>query len=220
MKTALIAGSTGLVGKELLKLLLESSKYSKVIALTRQDLTVQNPKLIQVKTELPALKQSLGDLKADDVFCCLGTTMAKAGSKEKFYEVDYTYPLTLAKISKAGGSKQFHLVSAMGADKRSNIFYNRVKGEIEEMISKEGFNILHIYRPSLLLGSRTESRPGESAAKVFMGLFGFLVPQKYKGIRASKVAKAMLYFTDADEKGIFIHPSDELRQLNLPAHAN
>jgi uncharacterized protein YbjT (DUF2867 family) len=212
MKTALLAGSTGLIGKQLLQLLLESSRYSKVIALTRQDLPA-HPKLVQIKTEFEKVSESADDLKADDVFCCLGTTMQKAGSKEKFYKVDFEYPLLLSKITLSLGAKQFLLVSALGADKMSSIYYNKVKGEIEEAIVQVGFETVHIFRPSLLLGPRAEKRAGEDTAKLLYKIFGFLIPKKYKAIEAVKVARAMIHASEQEKKGVFIHESAGLQRF-------
>jgi uncharacterized protein YbjT (DUF2867 family) len=211
MKTALIAGSTGLIGKQLLQLLLESDRYKKVIAITRQDLPA-HPKLVQIKTDFDSIGEKSTGLKADDVFCCLGTTMAKAGSKEKFYQVDFYYPLLLAKISHAEGAKQFLLGSALGADKKSSIYYNQVKGEIEEAVRNVEFETLHIFRPSLLLGPREEKRAGEDAAKFVYRVFAFLIPSKYKAIQSIKVARAMLALASREQKGFFIHESAELQQ--------
>ena len=212
MRTALIAGSTGLIGKQLLQLLLESEEYKKVIALTRQDLP-SHPKLTQLKIELGTVSEKGDLLKADDVFCCLGTTMAKAGSKEKFRQVDFYYPLLLAKTAKGTGAKKYLLVSALGADKNSRIFYNEVKGELEEAVSTAGFDAVHIFRPSLLLGPREEKRSGEDAAKIFYKIFGFLIPAKYQAIESIKVARAMLHFASQDKRGNFIHDSRELQQF-------
>jgi uncharacterized protein YbjT (DUF2867 family) len=213
MKTALIAGSTGLIGKQLLTLLLSTSRYDKIIALTRKDLEITDPKLTVLKTDFANLDQFADQLVADDVFCCLGTTMAKAKSKERFYEVDFTYPLRVAVGTKLGGAKQYHLISALGSDKKSSIFYNRVKGEIEEAIGNLGFDSYHIYRPSLLLGPREEQRSGEDAAKTFYKIFGFLIPAKFKSIEASTVARSMLHFASLEQKGKSIHESRDLQQF-------
>lgn len=210
MKTALIAGSTGLIGKQLLQLLLKSDRYGKVIALTRNDLPA-HPKLEIVKVEFAKLTEWSNALVADDVFCCLGTTMAKAGSKDNFYQVDFFYPLLIAKTSQSRGAKQYLLVSALGASKESSIYYNRVKGEVEEAISQIPFKTIHIFRPSLLLGPRQEKRSGENAAKIFYQIFGFIIPRKYKAIQSSKVARAMMQLASEEQPGIFIHESGELQ---------
>ena len=210
MKTALLAGSTGLIGKQLLQLLLNSDRYGKVIALTRQDLPMQHPKLVQVKVDFAKLGEYNEAFVADDIFCCLGTTMAKAHTKEKFYYVDFTLPYLLAKNSLLHGAKQYLLVSALGANKKSSIYYNQVKGEIEEAISNIGFETVHTFRPSLLLGPRVEKRSAEDAAKFFYRIFGFLIPDKYKAIDSLKVARAMVHFASQHQGGNFIHESTEL----------
>jgi uncharacterized protein YbjT (DUF2867 family) len=212
MKTALIAGSTGLIGSQLLSLLLQNPAYTKVIALTRVDLP-QHPKLTQIRVDFARLGENSSALKADDVYCCLGTTMAKAGSKENFYQVDFYFPFLLAKTTRSVGAKKFMLVSALGASKNSSIYYNQVKGEIEEAISSVAFDAVHVFRPSLLLGPRTEKRSAEDAAKFFYKAFGFLIPKKYKAIESVKVARAMQHFASEDKKGIFIHESADLQQF-------
>ena len=201
-----------MIGRQLLDLLLESSRYEQVIALTRSDLP-NHSKLVQVKTGLDELDERMTGLKADDVFCCLGTTMAKAGSKENFYKADFEYPHQLAANSFASGARQFLLVSALGADKDSSIYYNRVKGEIEAAVTKTGFETLHIFRPSLLLGPRQEKRPGEDTAKLLYKIFGFLIPAKYQAIDAIKVSRAMLHFARQDQRGIFIHESKQMQNF-------
>jgi uncharacterized protein YbjT (DUF2867 family) len=213
MKTALIAGSTGLIGKQLLMLLLKSDRYDKVKAITRRELNITHPKLLQYLTDLHTLEEKKDELQADDIFCCLGTTISKAGSQEKFREVDYSFPLALAKISQANGGKQYLLVSALGANKHATFFYNRVKGEVEESITAIDFRAIHIFRPSLLLGDRPESRRGEDAAKFFYKFFGFIIPAKYQAINSLKVARGMLHFASLDQQGVFIHESKEIQNL-------
>ncbi len=211
MRTALIAGSTGLIGNQLLQLLLEDAQYSKVIAITRKPIPT-HPKLIQATLDLGD-SQSYAALHADDVYCCLGTTIAIAGSKEKFRQVDFLYPMVLAKAMHAAGATQYLLVSALGADKDSSIFYNRTKGEVEHAVTTVGFDSLHIFRPSLLLGDRKEKRSGEDAAKIFYKVFGFLIPGRYKGIESIKVARAMLHFASLNKNGNFIHESEALQSF-------
>ena len=214
MKTALVAGYTGLIGSQLLTILLESSYYDKVIAIGRRSLDIQHPKLIQQKIDFSNIQ--LDDPNVDDVYCCLGTTMKKAGSKDKFRLVDFNYPVSLASFCLNNGAKQFLLVSSMGADAKSNIFYNQVKGEVENAISKLGYPRLDIFRPSLLLGPRGESRFAEDFGKAGMKLFGFLFigPLKnYKAIESSRVAKAMLYFAQEEGAGNYFHLSADLQQF-------
>lgn len=212
MKTALLAGGTGLIGSQLLSLLLNSSDYGRIIAITRQDLP-DHPKLTQIHADGQTLIAYVDQLAADDVFCCLGTTMAKAGSKEKFHQVDFTYPIELATLSLARGAKQFLVVSALGADKTSTIYYNHVKGELEEALTGLGFPALHIFRPSLLLGPRTEKRAGEDSAKIVYKIFSFLIPKKYKAIDSARVARAMLHYAVQERAGTFVHESQDLQSF-------
>src|SRR5882672_10827145 len=210
-KTALLAGSTGLIGSQVLDLLLHDSRYASVIAISRKPLSITNPKLTNLVCELSDLSDYRDRLNADDIFCCLGTTIKKAKSKEAFRAVDLDAPLLLARISKELGAGEFLLVSSLGANKNSGIFYNKVKGEVEHAIQQVGFNSFHIFRPSLLLGHREEERAGEDAAKFFYKVFGFLVPAKYQAIVSIKVARAMVRFAQLDQGGNFIHESGELQ---------
>jgi uncharacterized protein YbjT (DUF2867 family) len=213
MKTAVIAGATGLVGDQLLSRLLSASRYSTVIALTRRPLAMNHAKLHTVISDFHDLDSVLAQVKPDDVYCCLGTTMARAGSKKKFYEVDFEFPYALAKITSGLGAKQYLLVSALGADKNSRIYYNKVKGEVEAAIRSVPFDCIHILRPSLLLGPRTEKRPGEDVAKFFHKIFAFVIPEKYKAIDAGKVAEAMLTLASKDQSGTFIHESKKIQHF-------
>jgi uncharacterized protein YbjT (DUF2867 family) len=214
MKTAIIAGYTGLIGSQLLSILLESNHYEKVIALGRRNLDIQHPKLVQQKVDFNDIQ--LEEQKIDDVFCCLGTTMKKAGSKEKFRLVDFQYPVSLASFCLNKGARQFLLVSSMGADAKSGIFYNQIKGEVENTVSKLGYPRLDIFRPSLLLGTRGESRIAEDLGKAAMKLFGFLFLgslKNYKAIDSVKVARAMNYFAQEEGSGNYLHLSAALQKF-------
>jgi uncharacterized protein YbjT (DUF2867 family) len=211
MKTALIAGSTGLIGSQLLQLLLSDTYYDAVKAISRKPLEITHPKLENIVLDFDKLTEYHDKLKADDIFCCLGTTIKKVKTKEKFRTVDFDYPVELAKLAKANGAEQYLLVSALGADKKSGIFYNQVKGEVEEAIEQVGFKSYQIFRPSLLMGERKENRAGEEAGKVVFKYFGFLVPKKYKGIESSKVARAMQKLAAQHAQGVHVHESKELQ---------
>jgi uncharacterized protein YbjT (DUF2867 family) len=213
MKTALLAGVTGLIGKQVLQILLADDYYSRVIALTRKPLDFQHPKIENIITDFNDLTNLGEELQADDVFCCLGTTMKQAGTKAAFRKVDFDFPVQIGWIAKALGANQYLLVSALGANKNSAIYYNQVKGEVEESIVNIGFKSVHIFRPSLLLGMRKESRPGEDAAKLFYSVLGRLIPAKYRAIDAAKVARAMVVFAKEQRLGIFIHESQALQQI-------
>ena len=209
----MIVGATGLIGNQLLELLLADNHYEKVIALSRKALKINHPKLDNVVLDFANLFDNSGKFKADDVFCCLGTTMKQAGSQSAFRKVDFDYPLEIAKLTKEHGAKNYLLVTALGANKKSSFYYNRVKGEVEEAIGQLGFNSYHIFRPSFLQGNRSEKRAGEEATHVFFKFFGFLVPKKFKGIDSIKVARAMLTKAKEDRGGFFIHESVVLQEF-------
>lgn len=216
MKTALIAGASGLVGKSLLYTLLEQQNYTRITVLVRKPLAIKHHLVHQVIVDWHNLDKVAGELNANDVYCCLGTTIKQAGTREKFKEVDYGYAIELAKITLANGCEQFLLISAMGANAHSGIFYNRVKGETENTLTKMGFPSLAIIRPSLLLGNRKEFRLGEKIGQVVMKIIGFSMIgpiRKYKAIHASTVAKAMAKAAHEKLSGVRILENDVLFDL-------
>ncbi|MDQ2793633.1 MAG: NAD-dependent epimerase/dehydratase family protein [Bacteroidota bacterium] len=208
MKTALLAGATGLIGSQLLPLLLASERYDKVIVVGRRAVPVIHPKLVQVVTELAKLEDVRLKLIADDVYCCLGTTMAQAGSQEAFFKVDFLYVVQLAALAAGNFAAQFFVVSSMGADAESRIYYSRVKGEMEAAVRQVPFRAIHIFRPSLLLGERAAPRLGE---RLGAGVLKMVRPllrgplQKYQPVRGTAVAAAMLHAAEADSSGVQVH---------------
>lgn len=212
-RTALVAGASGLVGGFLLDGLLESPLYREVCSLGRRPLPKQHPKLTQRTVDFARLEEETLPA-ADDAFCCLGTTIKKAGSQEAFRAVDHDAVLAFARAARKAGARRFLLVSALGADKGSRIFYNRVKGETEEDLKAVGFESLILLRPSLLLGDRAESRPGERAAVVATKLLGPLLrPFASRPIEATTVARAMLALARDAKEGTRVTPSGELQKL-------
>jgi uncharacterized protein YbjT (DUF2867 family) len=209
MKTALVVGATGLIGKHLTIKLLASNFYSKIKVLVRKPLDINHPNLEQIVVDFNNLDTS--KIVADDVFCCLGTTMKQAGSKPAFYKVDFTYPVEIAKAALANGAKQYIIVTAMGADEKSMVYYNRVKGEVEKALSDLHYPTLLIFRPSMLLGERKEPRLGEKIGKVVMSLIGFMTPDKYKAIEGEKVANAMMLLAQKGIKNKDIFESGTLK---------
>lgn len=212
MKRALIAGATGLVGHQLLDLLCKDPSYGEVIVITRRPLSLPDGKARNLVVDFDHLRDYADQLAVDDVYCCLGTTMKKAGSREAFRKVDYDFPLTVAQITKDLGAERFLLVSALGANTESTFFYNRVKGEVEQAIAAVGFTAFHIFRPSFLAGNREEKRTGEQFALAVTGLFGFVIPKRYKSIEAGRVAGAMLMAAKETQSGLFVHESDEMQK--------
>ena len=216
-RSALIYGATGMVGGALLELLLASPEYRSVCAPGRRQLAVTDAKLRSPVVDLGAPEQLAASSAVDDVFCCLGTTIKKAGSQEAFRTVDHDYPLAAAKAAQAAGARQFVICSAVGADAKSKVFYNRVKGELEQALGAlrfpGGIKVLH---PSLLLGDRGESRPGERFAILTLGglrwVFGGPLA-KWKPIEAREVAQAMLRAAVTEPAGSAVYQGKELFRL-------
>jgi uncharacterized protein YbjT (DUF2867 family) len=211
-RTALLAGATGLVGGHLLRRLLADPRYRQVIAVSRRELGIEHPKLRPLITDFDAIEAviagaGLGET-VDDAFCALGTTIKVAGSRAAFRRVDFGYVVAFARAARAADARRFMLVSAIGASARSALFYLRVKGETEEALAALGYPALHIFRPGLLLGRRTESRPREALG---MALAPFLNPlmlgpaKAYRGIPADRVAAAMITAAGTGCTGRHVH---------------
>jgi len=212
-RTALVAGASGLVGGLLLDALLESPQYREVCSLGRRPVSKQHPRLTQRTVDFARLEGEPLPA-ADDAFCCLGTTIKKAGSQEAFRAVDHDAVLAFGKAARKAGARRFLVVTALGADPRSRVFYNRVKGEAEEALKAVGFETLVILRPSLLLGDRAESRPGERAAIVVSKALGPLLrPFGGRPIEAHTVARAMLALARDTPAGVRVALSGELQEL-------
>jgi uncharacterized protein YbjT (DUF2867 family) len=207
MKKALVIGASGLIGQQLIDLLLQDENYS-VIALIRTALPIQHERLIQVPFNFDDPNNE--SIQADEIFCCLGTTIKVAGSQQAFYKVDFEYVLDIAKRAYLNGAKKFALVSSMGANKNSTIFYSKTKGAIEEAVTGIGYESLFIFRPSLLLGKRTAFRTVERIAQSFFNFFSILIPKKYQAIQARQVAKAMIVCMNTGDKGVHILESDKI----------
>jgi uncharacterized protein YbjT (DUF2867 family) len=216
MRTAIIIGASGLVDKACLYQLLDKKEYTRVVAVLRKPLAIKHPKLHQLLIDFDRPELFQHELIADDVFCCLGTTIKVAGSQEHFRKVDYTYPLTLAKIILQNGATQLLLVSALGANPQSSIFYSRVKGELEQSVTKLGYAAVKIFQPSLLLGNRSGVRVGEFIAQRVMSVLGmlFIGPLlRYKAIPAITVAKAMVAGAFNGEQGNCFYPNNLLFKM-------
>jgi uncharacterized protein YbjT (DUF2867 family) len=206
-KKALVIGATGLVGGQLLQLLLRSDEYEKVISVSRHSIEIIDNKLEEKIIDFEQIDKHEDLFEVDTIFCTLGTTMKKAKTKEQFVKVDFDYPLAIAKLAKQNGVRQFFLVSAMGADQHSRFFYNQVKGNIEAAIKEVNISAFYIIRPSLLLGKRTETRFAEDVSQAITKQlsFSFKGPlQKYKPNQDRDVASAMYKLSLSDKQGTFI----------------
>lgn len=217
-RSALVAGASGLVGGHLLRQLLEDSEYERVTVVARRTLPLAHKKLVHRVLDFDRLAE-VGDFpRVHDVFCCLGTTIKQAGSQDAFRKVDYTYVVELARVALRHRASQFLVVTAVGADARSRVFYSRVKGEVEAAVRRLQFDGIHIFRPSLLLGARAQGRPAERAAMLLGGLIGwaFVGPlARYRPIKAETVARAMVRVARDAPRGVRVYESGEIRRLGV-----
>lgn len=209
---AVIIGATGLIGGHLLDIILQEDAYDEVLVLGRSSTGVKHPKL----------RERLGDLLSDDffetpieaehIFCCVGTTQSKTRDLNVYKQIDYGIPVRAAQAGLRGGMQKFLVVSSLGANANSRIFYSRIKGQMEEALFKMSIPRLHIFRPSLLLGDRDEFRLGEKVGSALTGIFSWAIPDKYKGISAEKVARSM-YVIARSLSTKDIYNSQEIRRM-------
>lgn len=219
MRSAIVVGATGLVGTELVKLLCESDEYISITAITRRKLEYEHPKLTIKIRSFDELGEQDFDF-AHDLYCCLGTTMKKAGSRHEFEKVDFEYPLQIASLAKKKGVMHFIVISAMSANEKSSIYYSRVKGKLEQELIKLDLSQLSIVRPSLLVGDRNEFRFGEKMGEYSLKVLNPLLigPLKnFRSIEAKQVAQAMIVIALHGKKiPVSIYESSELAKLEMP----
>ena len=216
MKSALIIGSTGLIGSELVNLLLDSNDYLKVITFVKRDSGIKHPKLTQhfIDFDKPETYKDL--VVGDDFFCAIGTTIKKAGSQNAFRKVDFEYPKQFAAFALDNKVKQFLIISSLNANAMSGNFYLKTKGEIQDFLKNCAFESVAVLQPSLLLGNRTEFRLGEKVGAFFMKAFSFVFQgnlKKYKPIEGITVAKALLKIAQKNVKGFKIYESDVMQEI-------
>ncbi len=213
---AIIAGASGLIGSNLLNILLQKPGYDEVLVLARKELGVKHKKLVQLVIDFEKLDEHVAAITGHAVFCCLGSTRKKTPGLADYRKIDHDYPLKLAQLAKQNGVEQYHLVSAIGANSKSSNFYTKMKGETEIDIQNAGLKCLHIYEPSLITGDRKEYRPAERIATVLMKIIDPLLTgslKKYRSIPAETVALAMFNESLKNAEGVFIHPSDKIKLL-------
>ena len=209
-RRVLLAGATGLVGSEILRGLVGDDDVVEVRALVRRPLdpALGSPKMRELVADFDALDAHPEWFRVDQILCALGTTIRQAGSQRAFRRVDFDYPLELARLGRAQGARHFLLVSVVGADARSRVFYSRVKGELEDAVRRVGYPALTIARPSFLLGPRRERRLGEVVMKRVAQAF----PAAWKPVHARQVAAALVRAAREEHAGVLILDNAALRR--------
>ena len=211
--TAIISGASGLVGEQLLTQLLDDQTYEKVIAVVRKPLDLKHKKLIQQVIDFGKLPAAVAGINADHGYCCLGTTIKKAGTKDNQYIIDHDYVVEFARGCHTAGVRRFAVVSSIGANPESANFYLRTKGKMERDVKLIPFDGIYILQPSMLLGERKEYRAGEKAGIALMKIMNPLMVgkfKKYKGIHALKVAKCMISQIQSSGNGVKVIQSDKI----------
>ncbi len=216
MKTALLFGSSGLIGGHLTKQLIENSSYSKVKLFVRSDPKISDPKIEVIKTDFNNLQNHKDEITGDDCFFCIGTTKQNAPDKDEYRRIEYNIPIEIAKIAKSNSVKSFLYVSSGFADPKSSGAYLKNKGDVEEELKSLNFLKLGIMRPSFLIGDRKEKRIGEKIGIFIFKLISpfFLGPlKKMKPINSEKVAKAMIKIANENLKKTILE-SDEIVEIS------
>ncbi len=215
-KMAIILGATGLTGGLLLRELLEDNRYDKVKIFSRKTIDLDHPKIKEYLGDILDLNTFKNSFKADEVFCCIGTTAKKTPDENLYKKIDIGIPTVAAKLCKINRIDTFVVMSSLGADVKSKVFYNRTKGEMEEEVLKENILNTYILRPSIILGDRKESRLGEAIGKIMMQTFQFLLFgkfKKYRAIESKNIAKAMVYLANTKLADQIIE-SDQIVELS------
>ncbi len=215
MKTAIILGATGLTGGLLLQELLNDQRYGKIKLFSRSKVAVKNEKIEEYLVNLFKLEDHKEDFKADEVFCCIGTTKSKTPDKNTYRKIDHGIPVEAAKISKENGIESYLVISALGADERSKMFYNKTKGEMEKDVLSQNIKNTFVLRPALIAGDRVEKRFFEKLAKKAMKVLDYAMVgplRKYSSIHPQTIAKAMVIVANKGYSKTVI-PSDEIKNV-------
>ncbi|PIB39280.1 NAD(P)H-binding protein [Maribacter sp. 4G9] len=214
-KSAIILGATGLTGSALLQVLLEDDRYGTLKLFSRRPLNISADKIEEHLGDVLDLERFKPVFKADEVFCCIGTTKSKTPDRELYRKIDFGIPVEAARMCKANGIDTFIVISAMGADPNSTFFYNKIKGEMEEAVLDIDVPKTHILQPSLISGQRKEKRVGEWLAKKLFKVFEVLfigALRKYRSVHPSEIAKCMLLLANREQESGRI-TSDEIKNL-------
>lgn len=215
-KKALIAGASGLIGSELIQILLKQPEYSEIVVFVRKELPLKDPKLKQIVIDFDDMVNYSNEITGDAVFVCLGSTKKKTPDKTLYWKIDHDYPMQLAQIAKQNNVEQFHLVSSIGADAKSDNFYLKMKGQTMADIETIGIKSLYIYQPSLITGARKEFRLIEKLATGIMKMIDPLLTgswKRYRSIPAKNIAQAMVNRSLKNETGTFIYTTEKIKEL-------
>ncbi len=213
---AILLGASGLIGNHLLKLLLDSPAYGELTIYVRKALPITHIKLKQIVTGFEILDEITDSINGSIVFCCLGSTKSKTPNLKDYRKVDYDIPLYFGEQALKKGARQYHLVSAMGANSKSGNFYSKMKGQIEDAIKVLPYETIQIYQPSFLRGNRKENRPMEKIMLPIMRLVDLALVgplKKYQSIESEYVAQAMFNESIKNKRGIFVHNSEQIKRL-------
>jgi uncharacterized protein YbjT (DUF2867 family) len=214
-KTAIVLGASGFTGNSLLRLLLNDERYTKVVLFSRRPLGVSHPRIEEHVGDLLNLDDFGDSFKADEVFCCIGTTRAKTPDKAQYRLIDYGIPLSAARLAKRKGIGVFIAISSMGANKKSRFFYNRLKGEMEEGVLATGISYTYLLRPALISGKRKEKRPGEWLARQLFKVLNLVLVgplDKFRAIHPDSIARCMAWLANNTYEQAIV-PSDQIRRL-------
>jgi uncharacterized protein YbjT (DUF2867 family) len=215
MKTAIILGATGLTGGVLLQQLLKDPRYGKIILFSRSSVKIENSKIEEHLVDLFQLENYKEQFKADQVFCCIGTTKSKTPNEETYRKIDYGIPVTAAKLCKENGISTFVVISALGANPDSGMFYNKVKGEMQRDVLAQKIKNTYIFQPSLIAGDRGEKRFFENVARQVMKILNYVLIgplKKYRSIHPETIARAMLIVANKGFNKSIIE-SDEIKRI-------
>ena len=198
-KTAIVLGATGLTGNLILNKLIEDERYDFVKIFGRRKVEIIHSKIIQFTGNLIELDRFKDDFNGNEVYCCIGTTSKKTPNKSQYRKIDFGIPVTAAKLCKENNINCFLVISALGSNAKSSIFYNKTKGEMEQAVFEQNIPITYILRPSLILGNRNENRLAENLGKKAFDTFQFLFVgklKKYKAIEANQIAQTMIHLAN------------------------
>ncbi|UJH90027.1 NAD(P)H-binding protein [Antarcticibacterium sp. 1MA-6-2] len=215
MKTAILLGATGLTGGILLQKLLNDARYEKIILFSRSSAAVKNRKVEEHLVDLFKLENQKDLFKADVVYCCIGTTKSKTPNEEVYKKIDYGIPVAAAKLARENGIEKFLVISALGADPKSKMFYNKTKGEMEQEVLAQRIPETYIFEPSLIAGDREETRTFENLAIYAMKVLNYALIgplKKYRSIDPETIAEAMIKVANNGYVNKVI-PSNEIQEI-------